>query len=200
MMSPEAVDRILSAVGAEVVPAALDRKALANDLEWAADFHAGAAKRAPDQRERLRDILRKSKQLQRLLTNDGAYGAISRTIPECPRVSVQNLIDATESALKPPHPSDSSATAAFIRAMSLDKRNAFEWLAGKRLPQLFYRHFQADVTLRNSNRKADTPYTRFAIAVLQELNINTPKGKRYEPETIVRAVSNAKVERKRRKS
>lgn len=199
-MSPEAVERILSAVGAQHVPSALDRKALANDLEWAADFHASAAKRAPDQREHLRDVLRKSKQLKRLLANDCAYGVISRKISECPRVSVQNLIDATESALKPPHPSDASATAAFIRAMSLDKRNAFEWLTGKRLPQLFHRHFQADVTLRNSTRKADTPYTRFAIAVLEELNIRTPKGKSYEPESVVRAVSNAKVERKRRKS
>src|SRR5262249_49172793 len=84
-------------------------------------------------------------------------------------------------------------------------RSTKEWLAGKKLPEIFERHFlkragiSRDSDAKGGPRKADGPYIRFAVAALQELKI-TNGGVPYSGETIARALTDVRAGRVRRKA
>jgi hypothetical protein len=72
----------------------------------------------------------------------------------------------------------------------------FEWLAGKRLPEVFQTHFCAHATASTADGSHNTPYVRFALATLGELHIKH-NGKSYAAGTIARALTRARTPRAR---
>jgi len=62
----------------------------------------------------------------------------------------------------------------------------FEWLVGKRLPQVFKWFFREDATLYRKGR-----YLDFALQVLTEFEI-TNNGRPYSRETLIRALTRAR--------
>lgn len=70
--------------------------------------------------------------------------------------------------------------------------SALEWLVGKRLSDIFERHFGARATLaRSAGGEIDSPYIRFATQTMVELGIPC------QPETIAKAVTAARTGRAR---
>ena len=117
-----------------------------------------------------------------------------------PRLAVQELIKALGSALKPkpqPQELDVEAGKRLADELGIGRLSHFEWLAGEHLPELFQKHFSRKASGRRSDGLCDTPYIRFVTATLAELAILN-SGTAYAPETIARALAQAKKPRKRK--
>jgi hypothetical protein len=72
--------------------------------------------------------------------------------------------------------------------------SAFEWLVGKKLPELFEQFFRAEPTLYRKGR-----YPDFALQVLTEFQI-TNDGRPYSRESIIKAITDARSGRSRRRA
>jgi hypothetical protein len=91
--------------------------------------------------------------------------------------------------------------AEIASELSLDQHGALAALVGKWLPEVFEKNFKAKAGRgRNKDGTPNGPYIRFAHAALDELQIKRPNGQRDSDETIVRAMTELKSGRARRKS
>jgi len=87
-------------------------------------------------------------------------------------------------------------------------RSAPEWLIGVHLPEIYHRYFlkppgvgRSHDPINELSGEANSPYIRFAEAVLTELGITTNRGAPYRRETISREFQRARSgEQPRRKS
>src|SRR5215207_1612042 len=80
------------------------------------------------------------------------------------------------------------------------ERNAFHWLIGVELVGIFERHFGRRAAPGRSHNdytgetgEANSPYIRFAHAVLADLGIKSNRGKLYSRETIARELTRIKT-------
>ena len=80
------------------------------------------------------------------------------------------------------------------------ERNAFHWLIGVELVGIFERHFGRRAAPGRSHNdytgetgEANSPYIRFAHAVLADLGIKSNRGKPYSRETIARELTRIKT-------
>jgi hypothetical protein len=76
----------------------------------------------------------------------------------------------------------------------------FAWLVGGRLRELFERHFGIDATFhRNKDQTPAGAFVGFVQQVLVEFDIKND-GKPYRPESIAKALTDARAGRLRRKT
>jgi hypothetical protein len=90
--------------------------------------------------------------------------------------------------------------ASISKELYLDEQSALAFLVGDCLPKIFEKHFQrnAGLGLNPGTRKKTSPYLRFAVAVLRELNIKTCDGQPHRVGTISRAVNDVRSGRPRK--
>jgi hypothetical protein len=101
----------------------------------------------------------------------------------------KHLVAAIDDKQGTPQVSTTPLTLAEVRSW---KGSALEWLAGKRLPEVFERHFGAKARLtRAAAGEVGGPYIRFAARTMVELGLPC------KPETIAKAVTAARTGRAR---
>lgn len=202
-MTPQGLQRVIDATD---LAASVDRNALLDDLNYADSFYHTAldhrsesARRSLD--KNLNSIAKLAKKLQFLLENPDTWREIAdyrdrRSIS--PRLVIAVLVKASEAALKPkPRPMswDVELGEELAADLGIGKLSPFEWLAGDYLLEIFEKHFLVKGTPRRADGLCDTPYIRFAGAVLLELKV-LHNGKPYAAESIARAMSLAKKPRR----
>jgi len=199
----QALDRIIGATDAQP---RLGRAALWSDLQGAAGEHHirsefGSPKIAKERIERLKEIRRRAYQLALLLkADDDDWGLIRLLWPPedaSPLARTQFLIELID-RLKMTQESPRDLVQQTEKRFGV-KGSPFEWLVGGRLKELFKKHFGIDATFhRNVDGIPAGAFVGFVEQVLVEFNIMNG-GKPYRPESIVKALTDARAGRHRRK-
>ena len=116
--------------------------------------------------------------------------------------ALEKLAQRLEAAITPSGPEPEwgrEAASQIAEELHLNKRSAFEWLVGVKLPRIFEKFFRKSAGFsRGTAPKAGGPYIRFAEQALIELGI-TKSGKPYKAEAIAKARADARKGRSRRK-
>lgn len=177
-----AIERILKAVGRNLVPDGLDRALLQRDLEYERLWHQDAVVLYDKTLSRKRDArltqIRKAAKTIAAIDDDcwnlleGARFCYAPSDPyrEEPRVTARRLIEDVERTLRPPfRPED---IAPDVDGLAFPG-SPFVRLAGSRLVQVFKRHFPGvSVGYTKTDGVVDQPYIRFAERSLIELGID----------------------------
>jgi hypothetical protein len=191
-LSSEALHRIRLAAGGW--PADLGLSDLRRPLSKAInDYYSFLSLRnIKRQKARLRKIHRHASELAVLLSTDEESGVLDwssqwpKELPPPSKVAKEIQRTIEESAVLQTSPQK------IIREIKDENAvfgGALEWLVGTRLPEMFEQFFRRDVTLY---QKGD--YVRFAMRVIEECEIGKVK-----PSTIIRALTNARSGRSRRR-
>ncbi|PVE25954.1 hypothetical protein DC522_01560 [Microvirga sp. KLBC 81] len=217
------VDHILKAVGRMHIPRTINRRRLREDIEWAGSLwdtlnELDSRGLWSGRVHRLKDIEMAARRLRSLLSNDTAWlqQVIGQQFPLGE--------GAMRGKRRDPAPSLRGLVVGLARLARITNRargqtkpeaplrqdkSAAEWLIGTHLPEIFEQHFQQQARIarprshhgeKEITGKANSPYIRFAEAVLNELGIKSTHGGPYSRETILKVFqqtrSGAKPRRK----
>jgi hypothetical protein len=197
------LDRIIGAAGRQPL---LDMAAFWSDLELVVTEHHirsnfGSSKIAKERIDRLKMIRKRAWQLALLLKDDDDdWGMVRLLWPAAdgsPLARTEFLIEQLDRL-------DMLRGAPRDAIRLTEKRfnvtdSPFTWLAGARLPELFKKHFGIEAAVhRNKDNVPVGAFIGFANQVLIEFGI-TNGGKPYELESIIRARTDARSGRRRRK-
>jgi hypothetical protein len=191
-LSSEALDRIRRAAGGW--PANLKLSDLGQQLSKAIyEYHSFLALRdIKTQKARLRAIHKTASKLAVLLRTDEENGILEwhsqwpKDLPPASKVAEEIQRMAQESGVLEMSP------RKIIREIKDDNAvlgGALEWLLSRKLPEVFEHFFRRDVTLYPKGH-----YVRFALQVIAECGIGDVK-----PSTIIRALTDARSGRSRRR-
>jgi len=180
-LTEAAIERILKAVGRNLVPDGLDRALLQRQLEYERLWHQDAVVLYDNMLSRKREArlkkIRKAAETIAAMDDDcwnlleGARCCYAPSDPyrEEPRVTARRLIGDVERTLRPPfRPEDFAPDVDGLASPG----SPFARLAGGRLVIVFRTHFPGvRVGYTTSDGLVDQPYIRFAERVLIELGI-----------------------------
>jgi hypothetical protein len=195
-LSDDSLVRILKSARhwpADQKPSALRRELLRCISRYEFFRTLGPATKA--QKARLKAMHKHASKLEGLFLADQAEGAMldrywPQTMPAPSKFAAElrGLIEQSGWLEAMPR-----AIVADAKAASAVAGSAFEWLVGKGLLTLYEEFFRVDATLYRKGR-----YPDFALQVLKEFGI-TNHGKPYSRETIIKALTDARTGRSRRK-
>jgi len=199
MISDEAAKRIAAASrlkhGRSIAELHDDLEMAARDYEMAQAWRDACAT-APT--KGLEAAAKAALRLKKSLDDPRVWDAIRSQLitAECPRESLDRLIEAIDAARKPPEPQPEWAAdtvAEIADYLAVNNHSALTVLLGKLLPEVFEKHFRARAGLSRASQGAlGGPYVRFARATLKELQISC------KDETIARALTDVRADRVRR--
>ncbi len=218
------VEHILDAVGREFVRKRINRRRLRRDInEAAVDASVYAWLDSSRQRREFADhfeeIERTARHLRKLLSGSNA-GKLARlnfrfSFPTREGNLRRKRVDRAASMeglviglARLARVARQERNRIPIDAPMPRERNAREWLIVEYLPRIFERYFGREAKIGRAHNyiegttgKANSPYIRFASAVLNDIGIVTTRGKPYSPETISREFQRVRSgARPRRKS
>jgi hypothetical protein len=202
-LDEQALDRIIRAAGGNSVP---DRASMWSDLSEAVGEHHirskyGSPGIAKKRIERLKSIRKCAAQLAELLKADDDDWKLVRNLwpaeEGSPLARTQFLVEQIDNIdILKGSPRD--AIRQTERRFGITG-SPFEWLVAGQLPKLFKKHLGINATWhRNKENTPAGAFIGFATQVLAEFDI-TRDGKPYAPESIARALTNARAGRSRRK-
>jgi hypothetical protein len=202
------IDRILTAVGLDLVPADLDRHALKQSLEGSIGHYWAAVERQSDRPRR--DRIKHYNQIEKAARH---LGDLLRSLPREPSsvlklereylpAQMEDMADRCDTLVydleweikwgpdwreemqagRPP-----KITTDLYR-----RRSPIEWLAGVYLPRDYKVHLR-----RQPSTTRNGPYVRFVAQVCREYAISKD-GRQFQPETITRALTDVRAGRVRR--
>jgi hypothetical protein len=189
-VNEKSIDRILDAVRADL-PAGFDRLKFSPRRE---------------RTKRLSQVAAAATTLRELLSDDEGRWVAERLAPQYSSVegaSFEGFV-AGLAQLELLAKSELSSGRTNAKAPWRQERSPFEWLAGEKLPKIFEKHFAQeagytkDAHQDGAAAKADSPYIRFAIAVLEGLGVKLRDGRPYAQDTIAKALADARSGRLRR--
>jgi hypothetical protein len=203
------IDRILDAIGRDIVPVDLNRHALKRSLDFSVRQYWAVVERNSDQPRRdlikyYREVEKAVRKLQNKLRNrprvpypwewvelTSGTEVLESMVKRCNTV-VEELQSEIEFGLD--WEEELELLAPFKATTEYYKqRSPIDWLAGYYLPRVYWNHFgHPPVTTRGG------PYERFAGQVCEEYKIYN-KGTAYQSDTFVKALTDELNGRSRRK-
>jgi hypothetical protein len=202
LLDTSAVERIVSETNANKAPVGLSLEDLRIDLSWCRVRYNSLTQHASDKLARdhvrhLKRIAKAAKSLRDLCKGDfisvWARDSILLALPPGEQSNVLTGIDKIREVAEALSKDPPSAIYEISRSPA-------EWLIAGPLSEVFEMHFKRPVSIARpaTGGKANSTFIRFAVSALKEMQIQTPRGLAYQPETIARAVTSVRSGKVRR--
>jgi hypothetical protein len=200
--SEACVERVIAAVGTDIVPVDFSGTALLRCLELSWQWYCSAlafsmAKSEEDRKQRLSRAHKIAKGLERLLAPDDVWQSLFAPLPpdESIRHGISDLARLIDKRLVEEAQDEAQGGPFKAYRDSFKTRSPFEWLAGNFLADVYFFTFGCRVPGISENG----PYVRFAEIILDEFQV-LRNGKPYSRASIAKALRNDRRGLTRRKT